>query len=170
MTVRTSTPLPAGTIAVPAARHFTAQVMADWPIPAQTREIAELVVSELVGNAVQHGDGIAELGLSLGDEVIRVEVVDNSPVLPVLLSPEPAGDRHRGLLIVAAVSRDWGARREARGKTVWADLPRTATGQAAAITTTETTPDASPTVDPSVTEIVTAPTGRTPVAERSPTG
>lgn len=136
-TVRTSTALPAGTMAVPAARHFTSDVLRTWPIAAETAETAELVVSELVGNAVQHGDGIAELGLVLDDDVVRIEVVDNSPVLPVLLRPAPADDRHRGLLIVSALSANWGTWLEAGGKTVWAELRRTPARTA----TSETTRD-----------------------------
>ncbi|HKN97272.1 MAG TPA: ATP-binding protein [Pseudonocardiaceae bacterium] len=166
MTVRTSTALPAGTMAVPAARHFTSDVLRTWPVAGETRETAELVVSELVGNAVQHGDGIAELGLILDDDVVRIEVVDNSPVLPVLLRPGPADDRHRGLLIVAGLSVNWGSRREAAGKTVWAELRRAS----AAAGTSETSQDSRVSGRRTATGVVPAPALRTATAERSPTG
>lgn len=120
-TVRIS--LPAGTMAVPAARGFTSDTLHSWRVPDQTREMAELVVSELVGNAVEHGGGQAELELSLSDGGIRVDVVDNSPELPILFSPDPVEDRHRGLLIVAALSTKWGSDPQGNGKTVWAELP-----------------------------------------------
>jgi anti-sigma regulatory factor (Ser/Thr protein kinase) len=184
-TVSTSTPLPTGTMAVPAARRFTSDLLAAWPVSAETREHAELVVSELVGNAVQHGEGIAELCLALCEGVLRIEVVDNSTVLPVMLRPEPAGDRHRGLLIVATLSTDWGTRRVANGKTVWAELPAAATGRTAEITTTEITatetPAAAPTltsnigpdvgqdVGSNVTEIAPGRILRPPATERSAT-
>ncbi|HEX5118169.1 MAG TPA: ATP-binding protein [Pseudonocardiaceae bacterium] len=171
ITVRTSTQLPAGTMAVPAARRFTSDVLHGWQVTAGTREIVELVVSELVGNAVQHGDGIAAFGLAMGADVIRIEVVDSSSDLPVLFSPEPVGDRHRGLLIVAAVSTRWGTRREAGGgKTVWAELPRAAGDRTVEITTTDISPRTTQEVSASVTEIVTGPTLRATTAERSPTG
>jgi anti-sigma regulatory factor (Ser/Thr protein kinase) len=170
MTVRTSTSLPAGTMAVPAARRFTSEVLRGWQVTVGTREMAELVVSELVGNAVQHGDGIVALGLALESDAIRIEVADNSTELPMMLSPEPVGDRHRGLLIVAAVSMDWGARRDAAGKTVWAELPRAAADRTVEITTTDVDPQATPEAPTQVREIVTGPTLRPPAAQRSPTG
>jgi anti-sigma regulatory factor (Ser/Thr protein kinase) len=116
--------LPAGTMAVPAARRFTSETLRVWGLPERTMEIAELVVSELVGNAVEHGGGTAELALSLRDDVLRVDVVDHSPDMPVVLSPEPVEDRHRGLLIVSALSAKWGTDLIGAGKSVWAELPR----------------------------------------------
>ena len=115
-------PLPAGTMAVPAARVFTSETLRSWRVPERTREMAELVVSELVGNAVEHGGGNAEVELSLLDGAVRVDVVDASPDQPVLFSPDPIEDRHRGLLIVGALSTKWGSDLVGTGKTVWAEL------------------------------------------------
>lgn len=120
-TVRTA--LPAGTMAVPAARRFVAAILDAWRLPEQTRETTELVVSELVGNAVEHGGGLTELGLTLLGETVRVDVLDDNPELPVMLSPTPFEARHRGLLIVAALSTRWGSERVGSGKSVWAELP-----------------------------------------------
>jgi hypothetical protein len=120
-TVRTA--LPAGTMAVPAARGFTSDTMCAWGVPERTREIAELVVSELVGNAVEHGGGVNEFALSLRDDVVRVDVVDHNAELPVPYTPDPVEARHRGLLIVAALSTRWGSVRVGSGKSVWAELP-----------------------------------------------
>jgi anti-sigma regulatory factor (Ser/Thr protein kinase) len=119
-TVRIS--LPAGTMAVPAARGFTSDTLRGWQVSERTVETVELVVSELVGNAVEHGGGSSELSLSLLADVIRVDVVDPDPNLPVVLSPEPIEDRHRGLLIVSALSTNWGTDRIGSGKSVWAEL------------------------------------------------
>jgi anti-sigma regulatory factor (Ser/Thr protein kinase) len=110
-------------MAVPAARSITSDTLRSWQLPDRTREIAELVVSELVGNAVEHGGGSAELELSLLDGGVRVGVVDSSPDLPVLFSPDPTEDRHRGLVIVGALSTRWGSDRAGTGKVVWAELP-----------------------------------------------
>lgn len=120
-TVRTT--LPAGTMAVPSARRFTADVLHDWRVPEHTAETAELVVSELVGNAVEHGGGHAELVITLLGDTVRVDVLDHNPDPPVMLSPTPVDARHRGLLIVAALSIRWGTDRTAAGKSVWAELP-----------------------------------------------
>jgi anti-sigma regulatory factor (Ser/Thr protein kinase) len=119
-TVRIS--LPAGTMAVPAARGFTSDTLRGWQVPERTVETAELVVSELVGNAVEHGGGSSELSLTRLADVIRVDVVDLDSNLPVVLSPEPVEDRHRGLLIVSALSTRWGTDRIGTGKSVWAEL------------------------------------------------
>jgi anti-sigma regulatory factor (Ser/Thr protein kinase) len=116
--------LPAGTMAVPAARRFTSDSLRAWGLAERTMEIAELVVSELVGNAIEHGGGMAELALSLRDDVLRVDVVDHNADVPVVLSPEPVEDRHRGLLIVSALSAKWGTDRIGSGKSVWAELTR----------------------------------------------
>jgi anti-sigma regulatory factor (Ser/Thr protein kinase) len=116
--------LPAGTMAVPAARRFTSETLRAWGLAERCMEIAELAVSELVGNAVEHGGGLAELALSLREDVLRVDVFDHSPDVPVVLSPEPVEDRHRGLLIVSALSTKWGTDRIGVGKAVWAELPR----------------------------------------------
>ena len=120
-TVRT--PLPAGTMAVPAARRVTADVLRGWLVSDHTREIAELVVSELVGNAVEHGGGGTEIALTLVRDTLRIDVIDGNPEQPVMLSPAPIEDRHRGLLIVAALSSRWGTEPLGNGKTVWAELP-----------------------------------------------
>ncbi len=116
-------PLPAGTMAVPAARRHTAEVLFAWGLPERVRENAELVVSELVGNAVEHGGGRTELGISRGEDVVRVDVFDTNPEPPVMLSPTTGDDRHRGLLIVAALATNWGTDRAGAGKSVWAELP-----------------------------------------------
>lgn len=118
-----STSLPAGTMAVPAARRFTSDILTKWGLAARVRENAELAVSELVGNAIEHGNGTTELVVSWADDVLRVDVVDQNPELPTLLRPDPGEDRHRGMLIVAALSTRWGTDRTAAGKTVWAELP-----------------------------------------------
>lgn len=115
--------LPAGTMAVPVARRFVTDTLTRWRLPDRVRENAELVVSELVGNAVEHGGGTTELVVSRSDEVVRVDVVDENPELPTMQRPEPVEDRHRGLLIVAALSTRWGTDRTESGKTVWAELP-----------------------------------------------
>jgi anti-sigma regulatory factor (Ser/Thr protein kinase) len=116
-------PLPAGTMAVPLARRFASDTLRSWRVSTRTVEIAELIVSELVGNAVEHGGGGADLDLSLADGVVRVGVLDRSPDLPVVLTPRPVEGRHRGLLIVAALSSRWGSSRFGSGKLVWAEVP-----------------------------------------------
>jgi anti-sigma regulatory factor (Ser/Thr protein kinase) len=83
-----------------------------------------LVASELVSNAVRHARTAFELDLRPEADGTSVEVFDCDTRLPVLLPTDTEATSGRGLQIVAALSTEWGARREARqgiqGKTVWA--------------------------------------------------
>jgi anti-sigma regulatory factor (Ser/Thr protein kinase) len=116
------TQLPTGTMAVPVARRFATETLRGWRFPTETIEIAELVVSELVGNAVVHGDVPAEMPLTLRVCTVRMDVRDRNPAMPTVMSPTPEEDRHRGLLIVSALTSAWGTERTAAGKSVWAEL------------------------------------------------
>ncbi|MFJ3138087.1 ATP-binding protein [Streptomyces sp. NPDC086843] len=93
-------------------------------------DATELLVSELVTNALRHGDGPGPVGLRLlRDEVLTVEVADGGSTL----TPHPRRARTtdeggRGLFLVAKLSRRWGSRPAPDGKVVWAELdyPRSA--------------------------------------------
>jgi two-component sensor histidine kinase len=84
-------------------------------------ERLELVVSELVANAVLHGAEPIELALDERDSTIRVEVSDANPALP---PPPGSRDAHAfGLRVVEHLVRRAGAQPHADdGKTVWAEL------------------------------------------------
>jgi anti-sigma regulatory factor (Ser/Thr protein kinase) len=110
-----------------APAHARAWVSARTPgLARDTTEDALLIVSELVTNAVRHGDGDIVVGLDVRADRVRIEVRDDSPELPVIPTEHPPTDRPagRGLLIVAATASDWGVERArgAQGKTVWAEL------------------------------------------------
>ncbi|MEU8821296.1 ATP-binding protein [Actinoplanes sp. NPDC048796] len=96
-----------------------------WLAARQAGELVEdtlLEITELVHNVVQHtGDG-GEVTLSRNGDVL-VEVFDSSRELPRLLGPDPRRLGGRGMLLVDAVSDDWGSRLTANGKVVWARLP-----------------------------------------------
>lgn len=122
MTTTVRTRLPAGTLAVPVARRLATETLRSWGFPTETVEIAELVVSELVGNAVEHGGGAAEFVLTLREGTVRMAILDRDPSMPTVMSPTPVDDRHRGLLIVSALTSAWGTDRTPAGKSVWAEL------------------------------------------------
>jgi anti-sigma regulatory factor (Ser/Thr protein kinase) len=87
----------------------------------EEREGAMLIVSELVTNALVHGQGTILLSLCRTDDVLRIEVSDEGQpdhidVLPV----KQRGDRGRGLWIVEQLATDWGA--EAGTGQVWAEV------------------------------------------------
>ena len=79
-----------------------------------------VVISELVQSVTQHTAGGGELVLRRTGEVVEVEVRDGDAALPRPKSPDERRIGGRGLLVVAGVAQDWGARREGRGKVVWA--------------------------------------------------
>jgi serine phosphatase RsbU (regulator of sigma subunit)/anti-sigma regulatory factor (Ser/Thr protein kinase) len=84
---------------------------------------AELLVSELVTNAVRYAQGRIGLRLVKEETALFCEVLDDSAALPRLRHPEDHDERGRGLQVVSQVAQRWGARRAASGKVVWCELP-----------------------------------------------
>jgi anti-sigma regulatory factor (Ser/Thr protein kinase) len=83
---------------------------------------AELLVGEVVANAVRHAFGRrAELRLVRADSLL-CEVADDDHTLPTLLDARPDDEGGRGLRVLSALSREWGTSRTAGGKTVWFEL------------------------------------------------
>ena len=84
-------------------------------------EDVNVIASELVSNVVLHTEEGGRLD-AWDSNPFRVEVHDSSPVLPVPDPNRPVGGR--GLLIVDALTSDWGAEPSDDGKVVWAELER----------------------------------------------
>jgi len=89
---------------------------------------AEVVVSELVTNAVEHGRSPVHMRLGLEGGGLRIEVADASAVVPHLPPPDLQRETGRGLRLVAALSRTWGTTSTDEGKFVWAIMGGTAGG------------------------------------------
>jgi serine/threonine-protein kinase RsbW len=88
-----------------------------------------LAASEVVTNAVLHGDGMVTFAVSGQPGVVRVEVTDDGGAVPRPRSDRTEGDEGgRGLLIVDAVATRWGVspRRPGPGKTVWFEMGESA--------------------------------------------
>jgi anti-sigma regulatory factor (Ser/Thr protein kinase) len=116
--------LPALPQAAGLARRATRQVLASWQL-AYLREPADLIVSELVANAIQHARGSgSEVGLLLKTDGtrMRVEVHDHDPLPPQPRIPAPLDESGLGFKIIEATADRWGVRKIAQGKAVWADL------------------------------------------------
>ena len=109
--------------AVPTARRFVASTLAPLVDP-EVVEAAELVVTELLTNALLHGQAPVRVAVSgrPGQGVARVEVHDGSKVLPVRTISDSDGMTGRGLALVDAVCADWGVEPTGDGKSVWAEL------------------------------------------------
>jgi len=115
---------PADPGAVRAARTAVRNRLAAWNLDGLA-DIAALLVSELVTNALRHATG------PIGVRLVRPEAVDG--VLLVEVSdplPDPPRERiaalddesGRGLQLVAHAARRWGTRPGVTGKTVWFEL------------------------------------------------
>jgi anti-sigma regulatory factor (Ser/Thr protein kinase) len=112
--------------AVPSARLHTRQIVFEWGLAPLERS-AELVVSELVTNAViasQPGERAQPVRLWLLSDMAHVLILvhDASAHPPVLLPADSGSERGRGLVLVDAVSEQWGwySPSETDGKVVWA--------------------------------------------------
>ncbi len=87
------------------------------------RADAELIISELVGNAVRHGgtEGL-ELRLSSDERELRVEVFDGGRGDPTVRAAAPEDENGRGLYLVQHLAEDFGVTQQSAGKVVWAVL------------------------------------------------
>ncbi len=82
---------------------------------------AQLVVSELVTNAVVHAGTPFSVSLELLDDCVELVIGDGSPGELVARLPEPLALGGRGLQVVDECSASWGVRRApGGGKAVWA--------------------------------------------------
>jgi serine phosphatase RsbU (regulator of sigma subunit) len=113
--------LPAELTSASRARSLIKRPLRRWGL-IELLPTAELLVSELVTNAVRYAQG--KIGLRLIKEGGLVcEVLDDSAALPRLRHPDDSDERGRGLQVVSQLAQRWGARRAASGKVVWCELP-----------------------------------------------
>jgi hypothetical protein len=104
-----------------AARVFVAVTLNAWG-REHLVDHAQVVVSELAGNAVRYGGGRFWVTIEQGDGVVRIGVRDSSRAVPFRRTAPPGSTRGRGLHIIDVLSRSWGTTLHATGKTVWAVL------------------------------------------------
>ncbi len=113
-------------------------------------ETAELLVSELVANAVRHArstDTALQLLLENADGRLRIEVVDADPRLPQPRMPGQLDESGFGFVLIEALASAWGTRPTGDGKGVWAELmiePRKGSGPDAGGGCQPTAPPATP--------------------------
>ncbi|MFE6756839.1 SpoIIE family protein phosphatase [Streptomyces sp. NPDC057684] len=109
-------------VAVGQARERTRRRLAMWGVDDETAYTTELIVSELVTNAIRYGAPPVQLRL-IKDRTLTCEVRDNGPSAPHLRHARTVDEGGRGLFISAQLSDDWGVRytSDTGGKTVWAE-------------------------------------------------
>jgi anti-sigma regulatory factor (Ser/Thr protein kinase) len=123
-------PLMADLAAAGGARSVVEDCIRTWRVPVDA-DVAILLTSELVTNAVTHGTPTTGtfvlLTIACDAACLRVDVHDGSGDLPVLdggpLEEEPAeAETGRGLLLVTSLSAEWGFYRTPAGKAVYFTL------------------------------------------------
>ncbi|MFB7273290.1 SpoIIE family protein phosphatase [Streptomyces sp. NPDC056244] len=100
------------------ARRLVRDRLLGWSLPDAV-ETAELMVSELVTNAMNHARS-RRVGLRLvRTDALLCEVTDDAPAPAALLSARPDDESGRGLRVVSTLAHEWGTSSTAYGKTVW---------------------------------------------------
>lgn len=117
------TRLSADLASVPRARRFADEALRRWNC-ADVLDTVSLLVTELVTNAIRHAGSAEDVKVRLFADTIRLEVSDPSPALPHRGDASPDAESGRGLLLVEAMSTDWGAEWTSGGKRVWAEVAR----------------------------------------------
>ena len=110
-----------------ARRYARAQCAGHTP-PILVEDV-ELVVSELVTNAMRHGRGQITMHLEVTRDRVVVGVQDQGAGRPALREPDATDVNGRGLALVAILAREWGVRPEpGGGKVVWCVLTLAVSG------------------------------------------
>jgi PAS domain S-box-containing protein len=111
--------LPPDPAVVAEARKEAARQLAEWGVE-ELAFTTELVVSELVTNAIRHATGPIRLRL-IKERALICEVYDGGATAPHLRHPRTTDEGGRGLLLVSQFSQRWGTRFAPEGKIIWAE-------------------------------------------------
>lgn len=104
-----------------AARRFVASTLDGHAL--QMVEDAVLLASEVVTNALRHASEAVRVVVDVDDRVVRVEVHDDSPLLPVVGPVRSTATGGRGMPMVDTMTRRWGVTPAADGgKAMWFEL------------------------------------------------
>ncbi|WP_172803264.1 ATP-binding protein [Alloactinosynnema sp. L-07] len=114
--------LPPTTRSAGEARGFVTEALRSWSVRPDLIADIVLATSELVTNAIEHGQSEVTVDLRLSDGRVLLRVTDGGPGTPVALTADARSPRSRGLTIVEALSRDWGWQLAPEGKVVWAEF------------------------------------------------
>jgi PAS domain S-box-containing protein len=104
---------------VAGARQQVTTTLTDWGLDDVTF-VTELVVSELITNAIRYARGPIQLRL-IHDRSLICEVTDGSSTAPHLRRARAFDEGGRGLLLVSQLTQRWGSRQTPQGKTIWAE-------------------------------------------------
>ncbi|MGA4539470.1 SpoIIE family protein phosphatase [Uniformispora flossi] len=113
--------VPPDPAAVAAVRARSARRLAEWGL-TDIAFNAELILSELVTNAIRYGSAPIQVRL-IHDRRLICEVFDAGSTAPHLRRAATTDEGGRGLFLVAKFAARWGTRYTAQGKVIWAELP-----------------------------------------------
>ncbi|MGW0466545.1 SpoIIE family protein phosphatase [Streptomyces sp. NPDC003027] len=115
--------VPADPAAVSRIRNAASEQLADWEL-GDIAFTAELILSELITNAIRYGAEPIRVRL-LRDRRLICEIADGSSTSPHLRYAATTDEGGRGLFLVAQFAERWGTRYTDRGKVIWAELTLT---------------------------------------------
>ncbi|GGT83704.1 SpoIIE family protein phosphatase [Actinomadura citrea] len=118
--------LPADPAIVAETRNLVTERLTEWGLD-EAVYVTELIVSELVTNAIRYARGPIQLRI-IRDRTLICEVSDGASTAPHLRRARLLDEGGRGLLLVAQLTQRWGTRHTPRGKTIWTEQPLTGTG------------------------------------------
>ncbi|MYW47391.1 SpoIIE family protein phosphatase [Streptomyces sp. SID486] len=111
--------VPSDATAVPRVRSEVSRRLADWGLE-EVSFATELILSELLTNAIRYGAPPVRVRLLLGRTLV-CEVSDGSNTSPRLRQAATTDEGGRGLFLVSQFADMWGTRYAARGKVIWAE-------------------------------------------------
>ena len=115
------TSLPADPSSASVARRFVDRTLDAWGL-AGVSDMATLLVSELVANAILHARTRLEVVMRQTPATVRIEVHDNNARLPARKRYSDDAATGRGLMLVETLADGWGADTTTDGKAVWFEI------------------------------------------------
>lgn len=103
------------------ARAEVRRQLESWGLTEQS-ETVELLVSELVTNALVHAESRLRLTLTAAHGLLRCEVSDADARRPRVRRVTQTSEGGRGMFLVDALAQRWGCHEDGTGKTVWFEL------------------------------------------------
>lgn len=107
------------------ARQLVERACEMWRLP-QLCDVAKLIISELVTNAIRHAGGDLEVTVALGERYLHMHVRDRDRRIPRIYTTDSFEPGHsRGMKLVDGLASGWGTALRPYGKSVWATLSLT---------------------------------------------
>lgn len=105
------------------ARDFVSSAVRSWRMPGVADGAIREMTSELATNAVLHAKTDFAIVVRYESHAVRVEVGDGSRASPIQQSLREDATTGRGILLIRAMSSDWGVLDTVHGKRVWFEVP-----------------------------------------------